>query len=251
MAGVDRTIADRRVPWRLLLVLAIAAGLVFWFLGSEALPFASFDAATYTDYFWPRRIGLVPHIAGGTVAILVGLVQLWLGLTGRTRALHRTLGRIYVGAVAVGSTAALYLAVTIGVQHLAYAAGFFGLACAWILTTSMAYVSIRRGAVDQHREWAIRSYVVTFAFVTFRLISEQLIAWHVAKDTEVSAMMAFACWAVPLLVTEPLLQLRKILRRRPSDGGGSRSGRGNDLSGAADLGGGPERVQGRIDQTPV
>jgi hypothetical protein len=34
----------------------------------------------------------------------------------------------------------------------------------------------------------------------------------VAKDTEIWSMMAFACWAVPLLVTEPLLQLRKILR---------------------------------------
>ena len=83
-----------------------------------------------------------------------------------------------------------------------------------MITTSMAYVSIRHRAVEQHREWAIRSYVVTFAFVTFRLVSKQLIAWHAAKATEITAMMAFACWAVPLLVTEPLLQRRKILRRQ-------------------------------------
>jgi uncharacterized membrane protein len=147
------------------------------------------------------------------IAILVGLVQLWLGLTGRTGILHRTLGRIYLGAVAVASTAAFYLAVTIGSQHFAYASGFFGLACAWVITTTMAYVSVRHRAIAQHREWMIRSYVVTCAFVTFRLLDQRLIAWHVAKDTEVLAMMAFACWAIPLLVTEPLLQLPKILRR--------------------------------------
>ena len=101
MAVIDRAIAARPLSWRLVLVLVVAAGAVFWFLGHEALPFASFDAATYTDSFWPKRFELVPHIVGGTVAILVGLVQIWLGLTGRTGALHRMLGRIYMGAVAV------------------------------------------------------------------------------------------------------------------------------------------------------
>jgi uncharacterized membrane protein len=212
VAAPDYAIA-RRFPWRVCLALAVLAGLALWFIIHEALPFTSFDATTYTDYFWRRRFGLVPHIAGGVVAILVGLVQLGLGFTGRTGLLHRTLGRIYIGAVAVASTAAFYLALTIGSQQFAYASGFFGLASAWVITTSMAYVSIRHRAIEQHREWMIRSYVVAFAFVTFRLFTETLIAWKVAKAAEVSSMMAFACWAVPLLVTEPCLQIRKILRR--------------------------------------
>jgi uncharacterized membrane protein len=213
MAVSEMTLARRQFPRRTLLALAVIAGFVLWFIIHRALPFASFDAATYTDYYWPRRFGLVPHIAGGMVAILVGLAQLWLGLTGRTGALHRTLGRIYLGAVAVASAGAFYLAVTIESQYFAYASGLFGLGSAWVITTSMAYFSIRHRAVEQHREWMIRSYVVAFAFVTFRLFDKPLIALHVAKDTEIWSMMAFACWAVPLLVTEPFLQLRKIRRR--------------------------------------
>jgi len=212
MAVNEVTFAHRQFPWRLFLLLGVAAGLVLWFIVHRALPFTSFDAATYTDYYWPRRFGLVPHIAGGMVAILVGLAQLWLGLTGRTGALHRTLGRIYLGAVAVASAGAYYLALTIGRESFAYAAGLFGLASAWVITTSMAYVSIRHRAIEQHREWMIRSYVVAFAFVTFRLLDKPLIAWNVAKDTEVWSMMAFACWAVPLLLIEPVLQFRKIRR---------------------------------------
>jgi uncharacterized membrane protein YozB (DUF420 family) len=203
----------RQFPWRLFLALAVAAGLVLWFIVHRAIPYSSFDAATYTDYYWPRRFGLVPHIAGGMVAILVALAQLWLGLTGRTGVMHRTLGRIYLGAVVVGSAGAFYLVVTIGSQQFAYASGLFGLASAWLITTSMGYLSIRHRAIEQHREWMIRSFVVAFAFVTFRLFDKPLIAWNVAKDTEIWTMMAFACWAVPLLVTEPLLQLRKIRRR--------------------------------------
>jgi Predicted membrane protein (DUF2306) len=210
MAVSGAMFARRQFPWRLFLVLAVAAGLVLWFIVHRAIPFTSFDAATYTDYYWPRRFGLVPHIAGGMVAVLVGLAQLWLGLTGRTGVLHRTLGRIYLGAVAVASSGAFYLVVTIGSEQFAYASGLFGLASAWLITTSMGYLSIRHRALEQHREWMIRSYVVAFAFVTFRLFDKPLIAWNVAKDTEIWSMMAFACWAVPLLVTEPLLQLRKI-----------------------------------------
>lgn len=213
MAASDLSFARRQFPWRLFLVLAVMMGLVLWFIVHRALPFTSFDAATYTDYYWPRRFGLVPHITGGMIAILTGLAQLWLGMTGRTGVLHRTLGRIYLGGVALASAGAFYLAVTIGSQDFAYAAGLFGLASAWVITTSMAYVSIRHRAIEQHREWMIRSYVVTFAFVTFRLLDKPLIAWGVAKDTEIWSMLAFACWAVPLLVTEPLLQLRKIRRR--------------------------------------
>jgi uncharacterized membrane protein len=213
MAVGEMTLTRRQFPWRVLLALAVIAAFVLWFIVHRALRFASFDAATYTDYYWPRRFGLVPHIAGGMVAILTGLAQLWLGLTGRTGSLHRTLGRIYLGAVAVASAGAFYLALTIESQSFAYASGLFGLASAWVITTSMAYFSIRHRAIEQHREWMIRSYVVAFAFVTFRLFDKPLIAWNVAKDTEVWSMMAFACWAVPLLVTEPLLQLRKIRRR--------------------------------------
>jgi len=55
----------------------------------------------------------------------------------------------------------------------------------------------------------IRSYVVTFAFVAFRVIVPTLSAAGVASDR--TAIAAWGCWAVPLLVTEVILQGRKIL----------------------------------------
>ena len=84
-----------------------------------------------------------------------------------------------------------------------------GLATAWIGTTGMAFLAIRRGLVEQHKEWMIRSYVVTFAFVGFRVIVPALSAAGVSRDQ--GAIAAWACWAVPLLITELILQGRKIL----------------------------------------
>ena len=83
-------------------------------------------------------------------------------------ALHRTMGVAYMIAVVLGSLAAFRLAILTDFGWV------FGLALAmlgvvWLLTTGMAYVSIRCRQIVQHQEWMIRSYVTTFAFVLFRV----------------------------------------------------------------------------------
>lgn len=212
MATQSSDAIPRRPVWGLVLALAVLAAFALHFIVKNVLHYTSYDAVTYGD-LWPRRHGLLPHIAGGVVAIIIGLVQLWLGATGRTTLLHRTLGRVYGAAVIVGSAGAFYLALTLEPKYFTYAAGLFGLALAWIVTTSMAVFAIRRGAIEQHREWMIRSYIVTFGFVTFRLFDNLLIDWKVAPEGDVDSVVAFACWSIPLLLAEPLLQLRKIRRR--------------------------------------
>jgi uncharacterized membrane protein len=192
----------------LALLLAVTAAAALWFVIQKVLLYGSFDPGAY-DALWPRRFGLLAHLAGGAVAILAGVGQLWLGLTDRTAGLHRPLGRIYVAAVAIGAVGGLYLALTAD-GGFVYAAGLTGLAIAWVVTTGMAVLAIHRRALHQHREWMIRSYIVTFAFVTFRFFDYLLSTWQVAPQDQIDSFMAFACWAVPLLLAEPLIQLRKI-----------------------------------------
>ena len=189
-------------------VLGVVAFAALWFIVRSALPYLKLSEAHYGPYFWPRRWGLVLHVAGGITALTVGIVQLWLGLTSRTGRLHRVLGKVYVGVIAVGSIAGFYLALTI-TYNMPYAAGLFFLCVAWVLTTAMAVFAIYRRALFQHREWMMRSYAVTFAFVTFRFGVDALIAQGL-QPGDAQAIMAWACWALPLLLLEPLLQLRRV-----------------------------------------
>lgn len=197
--------------WGLAAAFCILAAGALWFIQQAARQYGVYDAVSYGD-LWPRRGGLIPHMAGGLVAITTGLIQLWLGATQRTGSLHRNLGRVYLGGVAVGSAGAFFLALTIERRYFAYASGLFMLGTAWVLTTWMAYAAIRKRAIERHREWMIRSYTVTFAFVLFRLVDQLLIHWHTAPADEIDAMTAWACWSVPLLLIEPVLQLRRARR---------------------------------------
>jgi uncharacterized membrane protein YozB (DUF420 family) len=208
------TEATRQESRTLIIAVLGALGLMaLWFVATAAWPYANYSHDVYSDYFWPRRWGLVPHVIGGVIALTTGLVQLWLGLTNRVGALHRALGKVYASAILVGSIGGYYLAITIPPQAFIYGAGMFGLCTAWIITTSMALLSIRRRNVVQHREWMLRSYTVTFAFVTFRLFVELMTVWHIASRQDAGTLMAWACWSVPLLIAEPLIQLRKVRAR--------------------------------------
>ena len=175
-------------------------------LGSEEAARGTLQGFQFA--FWPRRGWLLIHIAGGLVALLSGPVQLWLGLHKVKMNVHRKLGMLYMAGMTVGSVGAIGLAFQTD-YGLIFGSGLFALAVAWVATTSFAYIAIRKGFVEQHREWTIRSYVVTFAFVTFRAGQVGMIGWGAPLLTTLG-IMAWACWAVPLLVTELVIQGRKL-----------------------------------------
>jgi uncharacterized membrane protein len=186
--------------------LAGVAAAVFF--TTAALPYLMLDPGVLTRY-GARQGWLLVHIAAGAVALLTGPVQLWLGVSGRTSGMHRRLGLAYVTSVGVSSLAAFYLA-THTPFGFVFGAGLTGLAVAWVVTTTLAVAAVRRGLIEQHREWMVRSYVVTFAFVTFRVLWLGLQAAGVGTLQEQLALSAWFCWSVPLLATEAVLQGRRI-----------------------------------------
>lgn len=206
----------RPTNWLLVTVLAVAAAGIAWFVSHRLHYYMDFSAESYSDYFWSRRAGLIPHIFGGLVAISAGLVQIWLGFTNRVNKLHRALGKVYAGGVLVGSLGGFYVALTIPPGSMVYSVGLFMLCVAWVLTTGMALWSIRNRRLPLHRDWMLRSYIVTFAFVSYRIGAQWLRSWLDVPggDTadEIDTLMAWACWAVPLLLAEPLIQMRAVKR---------------------------------------
>jgi len=202
-------------------LIALAAVAAIFFVVVAALPYrallGSADAAKQSlqDFqfaYYPRRVWLLTHIAGGLVALLIGPLQLWLGLHNVKMELHRKLGLLYVAAMIVGSIGAIGLALQTD-GGVIFGSGLFFLAVAWITTTTMAFVAIKKGLTDQHKEWTIRSYVVTFAFVTFRFGQVTLVGRGVPL-AEAIGIMAWACWSIPLLITEAVIQGRAILKVR-------------------------------------
>lgn len=126
--------------------------------------------------------------------------------------MHRFSGRVYLLSILVGSVGGLGLAFTIP-EGLTCATGLGMLAVAWLTTSAMAFIAIRKRNLVQHKQWMIRSYVVTFAFVSFRLVDDILHYYGFGEIQGHNAMLAWGCWTLPLLVTEVVIQGRQIFRK--------------------------------------
>jgi uncharacterized membrane protein YozB (DUF420 family) len=211
--GSRLSLMAKVLAWAVILGIAVAFVLKYVFRY-----YLNYNEAAFTDpnlgaaNYWAMRRWLLPHMTGGMVALLTGPWQFWTGLRQRHMRIHRWTGRLFLCGVAVGSLGAFRLAVSTTFGW-AFGVGLLGLATAWVTTAGMAYYAILQGHVQTHKEWMVRAYVVTFAFVTFRLLNDYGPTSRLEPAQDRALTYIWLCWSVPLLVTEIILQLRRM--RRP------------------------------------
>jgi len=193
-------------------ILAVALAFILRYVFRYYL---NYNAAAFTDpirgaaNYWSMRGWLLMHITGGMVALLTGPWQFWTGFRTRYVRLHRLTGRIFLCGVAVGSIGAYRMAIA---TTFGWAFGFalLALATAWVATAGMAFYAILKGQVQVHKEWMVRAYVVTFAFVTFRVLNDYYPGARLQPDNDRAISIGWACWVLPLLFAELILQLRRM-----------------------------------------
>jgi uncharacterized membrane protein len=154
------------------------AKLIFWaILGLAALsiiPFTEFPIlhdktglnVAYRAKLFHDRFLLFPHALGGTIALISGPLQFSSRFRRRHLKIHRVLGRIYVCSVFIAAVFAIILTQGNGVMI-----GTYVQAGAWITCTLAAFLTARNRQLVQHRQWMIRSYAVTFTFVSLRFLN--------------------------------------------------------------------------------
>lgn len=192
--------------------------LIFWifiivfggsFILKDALPYFGFTE-DILGRWWDYKWSLIGHISGGLLAISIGPFQFWKAFRNKYLKTHRWLGRIYLIAILIGTISATHLAWTTALKiHWTWAFALQGLAIAWIITAAMAYVSVLRKRIQQHKDWMIRSYVVTFAFVTFRWLTELPMVQELGSFVERGPTTIWVSWTIPLLITEVFINWNK------------------------------------------
>jgi hypothetical protein len=190
--------------------LLIAAGLVaLFFVYQSVLRYFAWSETAY-GYYWPYRLPLIAHVTGGLIALLAGVWQIWTGLNAQSMSIHPWTGRLYVAGVLLGSFGAFVLAATSALYGFAWAVGLVCLAIAWLVTTGTAVYAARKRKLLLHKQWMVRSYIVTFAFVTFRLVTDYVPyeAWWGISRPEMSIAVIWPVWTLPLLAYEVYLARR-------------------------------------------
>ena len=194
---------------------SIVFALALYYINTNALRYFNIDnSAVYTPLFKPYAPFIMLHVLGGMTALLIGPFQFFPIIRQRYTHLHRILGKIYLISVLLSGIAATYLAVfdnLLRKGEFMFGTGTLGMALAWFITGGMALWAIKKRNFTQHKEWMIRSYVLTANFIIFRLIFYGLLGLeNFPFKADVGGFTAWASWSVPLLITEFILQASKI-----------------------------------------
>lgn len=179
MTATDRPVVAPPASWR--------TRTAFWWLALSALAVAVFAplryllvpladlarngsevAAHYADRAAGLQLALLLHAGAGGLALLLSPLQFSRRLRDRAPAVHRAVGRVVLGSIAVAGTAGLALAPH-SLAGPVGTAGFGLLAVLWLTCAAAALRTIRRRDVAAHRRWVVRTFALTYAAVTLRL----------------------------------------------------------------------------------
>jgi len=197
------------VGWTIVLAASV------YFIVNSALPYLPYNqprlaGAGFLPHFAPW---ILVHIVAGMTALLLGPFQFIPSIRKKYPRTHRFMGKTYLICIVIAACASLEIStfkIIIGEKAVVYGMGLFILGIIWLLTSGMAYWSARSRNFVQHREWMVRSFVVTCAFTTFRLLNRFMTEKFGMDGNAAAELMAWACWSVPLIVAELFLQGSKI-----------------------------------------
>jgi len=201
----------KKIGWVIMLLLATSVFFVAGrYLTLDPDVYFSEQKAVYMAHITM----LIMHIVGAMLAILIGPFQFLPGIRkGRWLKVHRWLGRTYLLSILFGGLGGLYMA------QFAYGGiisrlGFGALAILWLYSAYRAYKHIRNKEIEQHRQWMIRNYALTFAGVMLRVWVPLSGAVGIDFNTAY-VVIGWMCWVPNLLVAEWII--------RSSRGGRSQS----------------------------
>ena len=155
--------------------------------------------ATFETY----RVGIHAHVFASVIALVLGPFQFSARLRSKRPALHRWMGRLYLGiGVLIGGLAGLFMA-SHAFGGVVSRLGFGALAVAWIYTGLLAYLAIRAKDIASHRRWMVRNFSLTFAAVTLRLWLPASFVSGIPFELAYP-VIAWLCWVPNLVLAERL-----------------------------------------------
>jgi uncharacterized membrane protein len=156
---------------------------------------------------------IIPHALAGVTAFLSGPLQFSSRLRRRNPEFHRVLGRVYVSAVFIAAPLAVAMATRHHIPHIIYfIVATIIQAGTWVVTTGAAFLTARNGHIQQHRQWMVRSYAVTFTFIGTRVL-QPIPAWnHLGQVGFATAIIIITFMAI--LIPDLALSWRELTTRR-------------------------------------
>jgi len=136
--------------------------------------FLLFKKEYLNDQVWLTSFYI--HVFSSVLCLAAGLTQFSKTILKYKPQLHRTIGRVYVFNILIINFPTAMIMAFYADGLIPTKAAFVILDSMWFYFTLRAFLEIKKGNVDVHRRFMIRSFALTFSAVTLR-------GWNVILST--------------------------------------------------------------------
>lgn len=187
----------------------VASSLFFIFQYSHLFKLTIESLGKYYGVKWL----LFGHVIPAACALIIGPFQFLKQFRNKNLRLHKLLGKIYMICILISFLCALSLTfITTDQVGKMYTVSLWFLLLIWVSSTSMAYLTIRIRKIQEHEEWAVRSYISTFAFIVQNYIIKIPALDTLGSFAEVSPNIFWFSWSIPLFAYQIYLTVKKMDR---------------------------------------
>ncbi|MGN5650436.1 DUF2306 domain-containing protein [Bacillus sp. Brlt_9] len=156
--------------------------------------------------FW--YIMLFVHITTSILALVIGPFSLSEKFREKNINRHRLIGRIYLVGILLGGISGLYLAF-FATGGLVAKLGFGLLSSLWLVTAYQALMTVKNKKIQDHRNWMIRNYSLTFGAVTLRIwLPLFIVLFGIEHFERCYAVISWLAWVPNLIIAELYLRRR-------------------------------------------
>ncbi|MBK9592733.1 MAG: DUF2306 domain-containing protein [Crocinitomicaceae bacterium] len=198
----------QRIQFSIWLLMAMLAMILFVITASylsfkSDVNFLLVKQDIVNDPIW--RPTFYIHVISGMLVILVGPFQFLKSFRAKFLNWHKLGGKIYAYSI-------LLLAAPTGLIMAFYAQGglwstvaFSIMSILWFVTTLMAVIKIKQRKIEEHKMWMMRSYALSFAAVTLRLLVPLFSLFILDNEDLITVSTAWLSWMLNLLVAEGMI----------------------------------------------
>lgn len=197
------------ILWGIVVLLAIrlVAIAVAYFNFQSDYEFLVLKQDLLHNLTW--KFAFYAHLAGGSIAVLSGMAGFFTKWIKPSSTGHKIIGKIYfISIMFIGGPTGLYLGFYAEAGYLA-TIGFIGMSTAWMVPTFISVYKITKGDIAGHHKWMIRSYSMTLAGVTLRIMTPLGIYFFNWSYDFAFVITAFIPWMFNLGLAELIIYAKR------------------------------------------
>ena len=155
------------------------------------------------------KLAFFSHVYSSILIIALGLTQFSKTIRSRFGLIHKINGKAYILLILLVASPSGFVMAFYANGGLIPQISFALLAILWFTFTLKAFLSIKEGNFQKHRDFMIRSYALTLSAISLRILKYGIVSIFELPPMDTYQIISVLSWTINLMIAEIIIRKTK------------------------------------------